>query len=161
MEYLMKNRVQALAMAILRDLSAAGEDLSAQHYVTTQELRDRVAEIIALGKKNSNVPGEWASASSLALQATVTPGLSDAEYHAGLAAANGASAVWYAVKGDAQVALERLLFAVEAIREAAEDHAKQSHAESEPAVRAQAVISARERVVRAVAEAAVHALILS
>jgi hypothetical protein len=161
MEYLMKNRVQALVTAILRDLSHAGDDLSALQYITTPELRDRIAEIIELAKRNSNDPGEWASASSRMLQATVTPGIGDAEYHAGLAAANGAGAVWYAVRGDGKVALERALAAFDAIRDAAEDQAKQAHADSEPAVRSQAVITAREHVVRAIAEVAFHALFLT
>jgi len=158
----MKNRVQATAMALLRDLNAGGDNLSALHYISTKPLRDVVAELIELGRRNSNNRTDWGTTAARVIEASISPGIAnDAEYQAGMAAANAGNAVYYAVRGDAQVSTERLLAAFENIRQAAEAHAAQIHAGSEPHIRDQAVITARERVIRAVADAALHNLYLS
>ena len=154
----MKNRIETVVMALLRDLNAGGDGLSAMHYITTKPLREVVAEMIELGRRHSNVQRDWQSSAARALEQTIVHVANDAEYHAGRAAANGGNAVWYALRGEMQVSKERLLQAFEEIRLAAEAHAAQIHAESEPHLRDQAITHARERVIRAVADAALHGL---
>lgn len=157
----MKNRVEAVVLAMLRDLNAGGEGLSALTYITTKPLLDVVTEIVTLAARHSTTQRDWQSAAARAMEQTIIGGLAnDAEFHAGSAAANAGNAVWYALKGDVETSKERLLRAFENMRQAAEDHAAQIHAKSEPHIRDQAVVTARERVLRALADAAFHSLFL-
>jgi len=158
---LMKRQIQAFAQALLIDLADEEGDLSARFYIKNIELRNRVAALLELCKRNEEEPHEWAVASSLALECLSSRDITGAEFKAGYAITNCGNAVWYAAKGDVETAKQRALAAVKDLTEAAEAYVQSKHENSEEAHRLLAISQVRARVSKLIAEAAIYALFTS